>query len=125
MWDRLLGLDLFPESLTQSEVSFYLRHQHAFGLPLDNRHTYTKLDWSVWTATMALNPQDFDAFIDPLYKFMTQTPTRVPLSDWFDTVTGTQVGFQARSVVGGVYIKMLSDPRMWEKWSAAQKPRTP
>ncbi len=125
VWDRLLGLDLFPKSLTQSEVSFYLRHQNAFGLPLDNRHTYTKLDWSVWTATMALNPQDFDAFIDPLYKFMTQGPTRVPLSDWFDTVTGAQVGFQARSVVGGVYIKMLSDPRMWEKWSAAQKPQTP
>ncbi len=125
VWDRILGLDLFPESLARSEMNFYLRHQNAFGLPLDNRHTYTKLDWSVWTATMAPDQQDFDALIDPLYKFMTESPTRVPLSDWFDTVTGAQVGFQARSVVGGVYIKMLSDAQMWKKWSAVQATQKP
>jgi len=120
VWDRILGLDLFPPSVTQEEIAFYLKHQNAFGLPLDNRHTYTKLDWSVWTATMAPNQQDFNSLLDPLYKFMTETPTRVPLSDWFDTVTGAQVGFQARSVVGGVYIKMLTDPALWKKWATAR-----
>jgi hypothetical protein len=110
VWDRILGLNLFPPSLTQQEIAYYLKHQNAFGLPLDNRHTYTKLDWSVWTATMAQNQDDYRALMDPLYKFMTESPSRVPLSDWFDTVTGEQSGFQARSVVGGVYIRMLADP---------------
>jgi hypothetical protein len=119
VWDHILDLNLFPSSLAQDELRYYLSHKNAFGLPLDNRHTYTKLDWSVWTATLATNPRQFDALIDPLYKFMTESPTRVPLSDWFDTVSGAQVGFQARSVVGGVYIKMLATPDVWKKWSAA------
>jgi hypothetical protein len=39
------------------------------------------------------------------------------MTDWYDTKTCRQVGFQARSVVGGVYMKMLSDREMWLKWA--------
>ena len=109
VWDRLLGLDLFPPDVARKEVAFYLTKQHPYGLPLDNRADYTKIDWLVWSATLAEKPADFRALIAPVYKWMNETPTRVPLTDWYMTTDGKQRGFQARSVVGGIYIKALAD----------------
>ncbi len=118
VWDRILGLNLFPADVARKEIAFYEDHLNRYGLPLDNRKTYTKVDWEFWTATLAESPADWMKLISPIYDWVNESPTRVPLTDWYWTRDGTQVGFQARSVVGGIFIKMLADRQVWKAWSS-------
>lgn len=119
VWDKVLGFHLFPPDVARTEIAFYKTKQNPYGLPLDNRATYTKLDWVLWTATLAESQADFEALAAPAYRFAGESPSRVPLTDWYDTVDAKQRGFQARSVVGGVFMKMLSDPEAWRTWRSA------
>ncbi len=116
VWDQLLGLNLFPARVRETELSFYGQHLNQYGLPLDDRADYTKLDWELWTATLSENASQFNTLMAPIAKWINETPSRVPLTDWYDTKNGKQIGFQARSVVGGVYIKALADEQLAKKW---------
>lgn len=121
VWDKLLGYKLFPPEVAQKELAHYLTLQKTYGLPLDNRREYTKLDWILWTATIADSAATFAAFLEPVYRWMNETTDRIPLTDWYWTHTGKVAGFRARPVVGGVLVKMLADPALRAKWAAAGK----
>lgn len=107
VWDKMLGFNVFDPAIMETEIPYYLTKQNRYGLPLDNRRNYTKTDWIMWTATMAQDQETFEAFINPVWDYMNETSERVPMSDWIHTDRDHKAGFQARSVVGGYFIKML------------------
>ncbi|HEY7328146.1 MAG TPA: DUF4965 domain-containing protein [Gemmataceae bacterium] len=124
VWDKILGMNLFPEETLKKEMAFYLKMQKKYGLPLDNRKAYTKLDWTLWTACLTGERRDFDALVDPVYDFLSATPDRSPMTDWFQTDTARRRGFTARPVVGGLVLRPLYDSSMWKKYAARDKTKT-
>jgi hypothetical protein len=123
VWDKILGLNLFPDAVAQKEMAYYKKMLNPYGLPLDYRKDYTKLDWTSWTATLTQNRQDFEALIDPVVNFINNTPDRSPMSDWYQTKTAHKVGFDARPVVGGVFLQMLYEKADWQKYAGRDKTR--
>lgn len=117
VWDRILGLGLYPDSVLETEMKWYRKVQNEYGLPLDNRKEYTKLDWILWTATLTQNRSDFEALVAPVHKFLDESPDRSPMTDWYFTDSGKKRGFTARPVVGGVFLQMLYDDTLWKKWA--------
>ncbi|GMA62913.1 DUF4965 domain-containing protein [Alicyclobacillus fastidiosus] len=113
IWDVIFDTNVFDPRVRQKEVQWYFKMQNQYGIPLDNRRPYTKSDWLVWVASLSDNDEDFERLMDPLWDFVNESPDRVPFTDWYDTVTGRWIGFQHRSVVGGLFIKLLKDN--WEK----------
>src|SRR5207248_10516220 len=99
-----LGLGLITASVTNQEAAWYAAHRNQFGVPLDLRHSYTKTDWELWAAAWQRdNAAIRDALIQDVFDFANTTPSRVPFTDWYDTISARQQGFAARPVIGGVF----------------------
>ena len=117
IWDRVLGLKLFPETALRKEMDYYLGTMDQFGLALDNRKPYAELPWTFWTASLTGDREDFETILDPIYDYADQTPSRVPFPDFYWTRDSKEAGMHARPVVGGIYIPALLDHAIWEKWA--------
>lgn len=109
VWDKMWHTNLFSSQVMQKEINCYLANQNTYGLPLDCRKEYTKSDWIMWSAAMSPDKATFQQFAAPLYKYINETVSRVPISDWHHTDSGAWVSFRARSVIGGYWMQVLMD----------------
>ena len=125
VWDKLFGTEIMPKHVIENEFASYRKRMHAYGMPLDNRQPYTKSDWLVWTATLAESRDDFEKFVAPMWDAFNVSPSRVPMTDWYWTITSEEKcydsrtyatgsendpcrkGFQNRTVQGGLFMKLL------------------
>ncbi len=109
VWDKLLHLNLFDPSVFTEEVEVYKQKMNVYGVPLDCRADYTKLDWLEWTTVMTDDREYLDAVNGAIAAMISETVDRVPMTDWYETLSGQKRCFQARSVVGGFFINQLAD----------------
>ena len=117
VWDRLLGLGIFPQGTWDKELDSYLTRLNPYGMPLDNRAGYTKSDWLVWVASL-MDRQGFEAMIARLRDAYDQMPNRIPLGDWFETGDAWQAKpheFQNRTVQGGLFLPLLYGAGRFQK----------
>jgi len=121
VWDRILGLNVFPAPVAEKEIAYYKTKMQPYGLPLDSRTHLTKTDWSIWSASMAEKESDFEGFIAPIYNYLNETTARDPIADSYVTDRVRSGGMHARPVVGGFFIRMLEFPAMWKKWASMNK----
>ena len=104
IWDQIWGWDLFKEVRTR-ELTYYRNKILKYGLPLDSRGTGCKSDWVMWTAAMAPSQLTFSQLANPIWKYINETPSRVPVSDNHRADSGNMWMFRARSVLGGYWMK--------------------
>ena len=121
VWDHILGLNVFPHNVSQMEVAHYKSVMQKYGVPLDSRTHLTKTDWSLWSASLADSQADFEALVSPIYDYLNATTARSPFVDSYVTDDIHSDGMHARPVIGGIFIKMLTDHDVWKKWASADK----
>jgi len=107
VWDKLLGFHLFGENVFEREIAVYRAKMNRYGVPLDNRNDYTKIDWLVWTTVMTDDKAYLDEVTECIYNYICETKSRVPISDWYYTTNGYMETCQNRTVLGGIYIPLL------------------
>ena len=106
IWDKIWGWDIMKDVRT-TEMSFYMNKMKTYGLPLDSRGDLCKSDWQMWVMGFADVTSQRTALINSLWKYINETKSRVPVSDNHYASGGNQAMFQARSVVGGYWMRVF------------------
>jgi hypothetical protein len=118
-FDVMFGTNLFDEQTRETEVDTYIQKANAYGCPLDSRSLYTKSDWILWAATLTGDTEKRKALLAPVAKFLRESTTRYPFTDWYYTDSGKikgdlnkfgyHTGFKNRTVQGGLFSILLAD----------------
>jgi hypothetical protein len=108
VWDTMLGYGLFCETVKQNEIQLYLSKMNRYGVPLDCRSDYTKVDWLMWSTCITWDDRYFEQICRCIVNMLSETLDRVPFTDWYYSSTADYHAFRNRSVVGGLFMPLLN-----------------
>lgn len=109
VWDILFGFGIFSEDLYKAESEKYRKELNAYGVPLDYRRDFTKTDWELWAACLDSTNENIDLFSGRIVSYLADTKDRNCFSDWVETKTPVQSGFDHRTVQGGLFLPILKN----------------
>lgn len=109
VWDKILGLSLFPEQLYEAESRKYKNKLSKYGVPLDYRKSLTKTDWLMWAAVLDGTGENIPLFAKAVENYLTDTKETWVFSDWIDTKEPFSYSFHHRTVQGGLWMPVLAD----------------
>ena len=107
VWDNLLDYKLFSDEVKKNEIKVYTENMNPYGVPLDSRAAYTKIDWLMWITKLCDDKVFFDKVCRCIVDMINDTTNRVPMTDWYYTDNAEYRNFINRSVVGGLFIHLL------------------
>ena len=108
VWDKLFGFGLFDESIYKAESEQYKAVMNKYGVPLDYRKEFTKTDWMIWASCLDETGENTRLVSEAMVRFLEDTPDLVCFSDWYETKTAKQSGFDHRSVQAGLWMAILA-----------------
>lgn len=106
-FDKLLNLGVVAPAVYTMQSDWYAAVSQLYGVPLDNRHHYTKSDWQLLAAA-ACRAGTRRLLVTALARWLNRTVTPYPFGDLYETVGAGDyprvpdaTTFKARPVVGG------------------------
>ncbi|KZV92933.1 DUF1793-domain-containing protein [Exidia glandulosa HHB12029] len=98
--DRLIGANIFPQSIYDMQNAWYKTKLQKYGIILDTRNTWSKSDWQLWIAAIS-DDELKHGIVSSLVRFYSDGINSTPMSDLYYVPEGRENAFKARPVVGG------------------------
>ncbi len=108
--DRLLGLDLVPRAVVERDLAFWRARAARFGVPADSRRPVARLDALLQVAALVPR-EEREAWLAPLLRALSETSSRTPPADRYETETARPAGSPARPTLGAVFAPVLLHER--------------
>jgi len=106
--DLLLGFNMFPLSVYETQTKWYATKLNDFGIQLDSRSTDAETDWQLWTAATVTDQTLRTNMIGLVKKFASSRLNNLPFPDRYNSVNGQMSTYYGRTVVGGHFALLLA-----------------
>ena len=104
----MLDIHIFDDEIFEKEIQLYKEKMNAYGIPLDCREDYTKMDWLFWTTVMTDDKEYTNKVIDSVYRFINETTDTVPVTGLaLQQYSANGCLLPNRTVLGGIFVNII------------------